>query len=275
MIVNVLISWLLQIGFTVGLILVFGFLIGFCNKLFYANFGSYGKLVCYVTGAIGTPVHEGAHVLFCLLFAHKITEIKLFQINSSDGTLGYVCHSYNKKNIYQKMGNFFIGVAPIIVISSLLYLFAYLLLPNFVAKINQGYDTFGFSTSYQKIFAYLYIVLRSFFLEASSWQWWVFVIISLFFALHMNLSRADIKGALSGIIFVLLLFLIVDIILACIKSSILNSFTTGMMKFGGYAICVFMLALIISLLALVVSFAFRFGKKYLTKMIKPHLGKIK
>ena len=104
MIGDILVCYLLQIVFTVGLIVLFGFLIAFCNKRFYANFGNYGRAVCYITGAIGTPLHECAHALFCLIFGHKVTEIKLFQINAADGTLGYVNHSYNPKNIYHKVG---------------------------------------------------------------------------------------------------------------------------------------------------------------------------
>ena len=86
MIGNLLVCFLLQIAFTIGLIILFGFLIALCNKKFYANIGNYSRMVCYITGAIGTPLHECAHALFCVIFGHKITAIKLFQINSDDGT---------------------------------------------------------------------------------------------------------------------------------------------------------------------------------------------
>ena len=95
MILDILLGFLLQILFTIGLIVLVGFLIALCNKKFYSNLGGLGMTACYVTGCIGTPIHELSHALFCLIFGHKITEIKLFQINSDDGTLGYVKHSYN------------------------------------------------------------------------------------------------------------------------------------------------------------------------------------
>ena len=81
MALDIFISFLLQVAFTVGIIFLFGWLIALCNKVFYSNFGRYGHIVCYITGFIGTPIHELSHALFCLIFGHKILEIKLFQIS--------------------------------------------------------------------------------------------------------------------------------------------------------------------------------------------------
>ena len=119
MVAQIALSFVLQVVFTVGLIFLFGWLISLCNRRFYANFGKFGRAVCYITGIVGTPVHELSHAFFCVLFGHHITEMRLFRI-SDDGTLGYVNHSYDRKNLYQQTGNFFIGVAPIVVISALL-----------------------------------------------------------------------------------------------------------------------------------------------------------
>ena len=77
---------LLGLLFVVGLILYF--LARFTRNAFAA--ASARKLDVFVTGWIGTPVHELSHALFCLVFGHRITDIKLFRPNSSDGSLGYV-----------------------------------------------------------------------------------------------------------------------------------------------------------------------------------------
>lgn len=234
MIGDILVCFLLQIAFTVGLIVLFGFLIALCNKRFYANFGNYGRAACYITGAIGTPIHECAHALFCVIFGHKVTEIKLFQINSADGTLGYVNHSYNPKNIYHKIGNFFIGVAPIIVISALLYLLAWWLLPNFVAEISGSFKISDFVTDIGNVFISLLTVLQSFFLCALSWQWWLFLIVGIFLSLHMTLSKADIKGALSGVLFLLITILVVDVILGLVSGNLLTAFTQEVLGIASY-----------------------------------------
>lgn len=261
MIGNIFVCFLLQIGFTVGLIVLFGFLIALCNKRFYANFGNYGRAVCYITGAIGTPLHECAHALFCVIFGHKVTEIKLFQINSADGTLGYVNHSYNPKNIYHKIGNFFIGVAPIIVISAVLYLLALLLLPKFVTEINGSFRISDFVGNIGNVFSSLLNVVKSFFLCTQTWQWWVFLIVGIFLSLHMTLSKEDIKGAISGIIFLLIAVLIVDVILGLISSNLLTFFTQEVLSISSYLLCILVLAFIISIIAVIVSYIFRAVKR--------------
>ncbi|MGN0822658.1 MAG: metalloprotease family protein, partial [Candidatus Gallimonas sp.] len=182
----------MQILFTVGAIVSFGFLIAACNRRFYANFGSRSRTVCYVTGFLGTPVHECSHALFCLLFGHKITEIKLFQTNAEDGTLGYVHHSYNRKNLYQRAGNFFIGIAPVLVISALLFLLYDLLLPEATSEIVALFGGLGLSENAFGFFKGVFRAIGIFFSDVGSWQFWIFLLVGAFPALHMTLSKADV-----------------------------------------------------------------------------------
>ena len=71
-----LINTLIQIGLFVLSIYVIGFIIAIINKIFYKLTG-YSKAFIYGTGIIGTPIHELSHALFCVIFRHKILEIKL------------------------------------------------------------------------------------------------------------------------------------------------------------------------------------------------------
>ena len=87
-----------------------------------------GNAYIYLT-APGVAVHELSHAFFCLVFRHKINEMKLFS-PEDDGTLGYVNHSYNPENYYQRTGNFFIGTGPIWGGIFVLYLFSKILLPE-------------------------------------------------------------------------------------------------------------------------------------------------
>ena len=60
----------------------------------------------------GVVIHELSHLFFCLIFQHKIMKVNLFS-PQEDGTLGMVQHSYDSRNIFHRIGNFFIGSAPV------------------------------------------------------------------------------------------------------------------------------------------------------------------
>ena len=81
----------------------------------------------------------------------------------------------------------------------------------------------------------------------------------------MTLSKADIKGALSGLLFVILAFLIVNVILGLIGGNVLHSFTIGVLSFASYLLCILVLSLVISVIALLISYCFRFGKAKILK----------
>ena len=85
----------------VGIVYLVGFIISILNRAFYSLVGN-TRATVYATGFIGTPIHEISHALMCILFGHRIVEMKLFQIDSDDGTLGYVKHTSNPRNIYQQ-----------------------------------------------------------------------------------------------------------------------------------------------------------------------------
>lgn len=253
MLKELFLAFFTQILFTLGVVVLFGWLIALCNRRFYANMGRSSMTACYVTGFIGTPIHECAHALFCLIFGHKIHKIKLFQIDSADGTLGYVTHSYNKKNIYHQIGNFFIGVAPILVISTILYLLSSLLVPNMWDLIFGELSGLRSADGIFDILEGLARALLVFFTFAMTGEWWIFFAIGIFLALHMTLSTADIKNALGGIGWMLLLLFLVDCVLLLIGNGILESFTSLCLMAGGFLASMLTLSLVISLIAVLVS----------------------
>ena len=255
--VDILISFLLQLVFTVGVIFLCGFLIACCNRAFYGNFGRRGRAVCYITGFFGTPVHELSHALMCILFGHKIVDMKLFQVSDEDGTLGYVAHTYNRRNIYQQIGNFFIGIAPIVVITALLYLVAWLLLPAMTSEFFSAIGNINLSEGFVSVMVCLFHAIGVFFSYAVQWQWWVFLLIGMLLSLHMTLSGADIKGALGGLALVAVLLFAADLIMGLISMPVLNTFTQYCMVAAGYLLSFFAIALVFALLALIISLPFR------------------
>ena len=71
-------------------------------------------VINYITGWLGTPVHELSHAFFHIIFGHKVTKIDLYSPNDGDDSLGYVEFYYQEKNLYHRIGLFFAGVGPIL-----------------------------------------------------------------------------------------------------------------------------------------------------------------
>lgn len=256
---ELLINYFYQVFFTIGVIVIFGFVVSFCNKKFYSNFGKHSKFVCYITGIIGTPIHELSHALFCLIFSHKINNIKLFQIGK-DGTLGYVEHSYNPKNIYQKIGNFFIGVAPIIVISLILFIFSLILIPSFSKEIKllifnlNSFDVVGVLISIKDVVVSIFSNI--------SISLFIFLLVAVNLSIHMTLSPQDIKGSISGGALLLIILFFVDLLLYIIDTSLMVELTNVCITIGFYLIGMFLIAFIVIILSLFISFIFKLLNGY-------------
>ena len=134
-------------------------------------FGIQGYI--YLT-APGVMIHEIGHAVFCLIFRHKIVEMKLFS-PEEDGTLGYVNHSYNPNSFYQRIGNFFIGTGPIWFGVAVLCLISWLLLPNEM----QISDFFSLNFW-------------------GRWQSYIWLYLALTISSHITLSPSDLAGSADG-----------------------------------------------------------------------------
>ncbi len=170
---------------------------------------------------LGTIVHELGHAIFCLIFHHKITALKLFDPDPATGTLGYVEHSYNSRSVYQQVGNFFIGVSPILLGTAIIYILSYLLLGLNPFKVAGSFNVLSSSIyswdALAQIFRVLWISSASLLGQVFSWYnfstWQLYVFIYLVFAVgsSITLSPSDIKGALKGFIPILILIFIFNL----------------------------------------------------------------
>ncbi len=269
---NALTLSLIQTGLCIGSIIVVGVVIAVINKLFYRLVGSNSYKVCIATGFIGTPIHELGHALMCVIFGHKVVEIKLFDPSPDDGAIGYVKHTYNKKNFYQRMGNFFIGVGPIILGSAVLVGLLRLLLP---ATFD---NTLGVFNSLDAVSLKLMMItmehsIINFFRglfsisSLSSWQFWVYFLLASAISLHMKLSGPDIKHGLSGLFFCLLICFSVPFIIGLISTSFFGKYIGFMYSWQSIVISVYALAVAFSCITLVLAFFLKYGVKGGQKLI--------
>lgn len=180
-------------------------------------FGTKGYL--FIFGWLGTSVHELGHAIFAIIFAHKVSEIKLFT-PSSGKSLGHVKHSYTKGNPYQTLGNFFIGLGPVLLGSFLLFLVTWFLFRLNIFHVAEKHNVVVNTAIFKSLEALKNTVFNT---GQGIWEsftliltgpksiWWKLALFFYFFyavGSSVSLSSSDIKGAFRGFIyFVVLLFL--------------------------------------------------------------------
>ena len=239
--------------FFIGIIAGLGLVIWRLNKTFYKLLGGkVGRRVFLTTGVLGTPIHEFGHVFFCVLFRHKIKEVKWFRPNSADGTLGYVLHVYNKNSIYQQIGNFFIGLGPLLFGSAAIVGLLYIFLPN-ASDVS-----FGGGASVELYFETLWSVFLAIFdiNNLSNIMWWIFVILAGSISMHMDLSVADIRGSARGLWYIVAVLLVVNLVLCIIDVALSAAVTRGCLWLSVWvvsfmAVAVLLLAVLVLISALV------------------------
>ena len=136
------------------------------------------RLQLYLFGLPGTIVHEGSHVIACLLFGHRVHHVKWFDPQATDGALGSVEHSYDTSSAYQRVGTIVIGIAPLLAGAAVLLIAARLLLEAPVVRLT---DLAGLTA-------------------VPLWRWVLFAYVSLSVGGSMHLSASDVRGTWRGVL---------------------------------------------------------------------------
>ena len=242
---------------------LFGLLIHFISQLTFKSLEkSFGSKGTYFVAWLGTPIHELGHALFCVIFMHKIVEIEFFKPDPITGTLGYVYHKWNRSNPWQVLGNFFIGIGPVILGSIALFATFYFLIPNshqvwdyILVKASEVDKSYSIGSYLTILNGSAFVMARLIFTisNLSSWRFWVFCYLSICVASNIRLSLSDIKGALSGFGCVILPFLLVNLLglIAGLGGERFFPITASSL---GIVYSLFMLALIMVLLGFVLTY---------------------
>jgi len=205
-----------------GTLIAFGSLMHFISRFTSHSLSrAFGTKGIYSVAWLGTPVHEFGHLLFCFIFAHKVMEVQFFKPDPLTGALGYVRHKWNSNNPWQVIGNFFIGIGPIVIGSVALFALFYLLIPDgsevWRTILGQVYkvqlsDLLGsyIAILRDSLFALLHTVFTA--SNITSWRFWVFLYISISIASSIRLSTSDLKHSLSGLGCVVLPLLIINLL---------------------------------------------------------------
>ncbi|WP_435790805.1 hypothetical protein [Clostridium sp.] len=203
-----------------GMIILVGYILGFLRDRSIANFQkSFGWKAVAITAIIGVPIHEISHALFCFMFGHKIIKVVLIQKRDENGVLGYVNHSYNPNSIYQQIGNFFIGIAPILGgIASIIALmriiiprayneFITISMNNLDISKLDGASINGIFNSYIKLITTIFSINNF-----ESPYFIVFLILAICISSHISLSSSDIKGAGKGLLIIFIAVVVINVL---------------------------------------------------------------
>ena len=260
---DIIITTFGQMASLFGGIVIFGLLIHFISQLTFKSLErSFGRAGTYFVAWLGTPIHELGHAVFCLIFMHKIIEIEFFKPDPITGTLGYVSHKWNRSNPWQVLGNFFIGVGPVVLGCIVLLAIFYFLIPSSsqvwdaistkVSEINQSHSIGGYFTI---LGASALDTTRLVFTVANlaSWRFWVFCYVSICVASNIRLSLSDMKGALSGFGCVVLPFLLINF-LGLITGFGIEKFFSFIASSLGMVYSLLILALVMVLLGFILTY---------------------
>lgn len=153
-------------------------------------------------GWLGTAVHEAGHAVFALLFGHRISAIKWFDVNAREGTLGHVQHHYDRRSLYQQLGLFFIGVGPLVFGGAVMYaaarglLGAALFAPaRAIARVESPALLAGRIGRAVVEFGEL-LLTRA---HLGSWRFWLFLYLAFAVGGRIGLSRPDLALAARGL----------------------------------------------------------------------------
>lgn len=253
--------FLSSLWYTLGAVV----LCGLCVSLFRGIFvrmlgGRFGHGVVIATSIVGTPVHELGHALMCLLFGHTITDISLWQPNSTDGNLGFVTHAYNPRNIYHILGNLFIGIGPIFSGLGVLTLALWLGFPEtFAAYTSTASGMAAAGEGGFVIFLEGLKMLPRMLDEiihgggVPVWGRIIALLVILSVAQHVSLSPADIKGAAKAIPLYLAVVLILTVVCGLIGTVAMDAVTGALATFSAYLTSLFVIVLISALLQLLIA----------------------
>jgi hypothetical protein len=169
------------------------------------------------TGWLGAPVHEIGHILFCVLFLHRVTDFRLFRPAHKDGTLGYIDHEYNWKNPWAQVGRLFIGIGPLLFGAFVIFLLLWLLQPRAVVSLEEvrtlllhAGDSLAQVRAGLLEVTWLFVDRVFAADRLLTWQFWLFGYLTLCVASHMELSWSDLKGAFFGLLALTVVLLIVN-----------------------------------------------------------------
>lgn len=208
----------------------------------------------YATALIGVPVHEIGHALMCLVFGHKVEQIKLVQFGAPGEALGYVNHSFDPNNLFHRIGQFFIGIAPIIMGIAFITVTLYFTLPD---TFHGWTEAVMASEELADIPQTLLVLVTSLFSGENFTNplFYLFLLLAIGVASHMSLSQSDIAGARTGLIAMYILLVIYNLLYLAAKGGEVSIANLFLNDYNFFVLSISMIALLFAGIATLLAYA--------------------
>lgn len=247
-----------QLGVFLGPILLACVLLHFLEKALNRRMDRLiGRSRIYLNGWIGTPVHELSHALMCWVFGHKVIELKLFSPDK-DGRLGYVRHAFRRDSLYQRIGNFFIGVAPLFGGAAVLLLLLLFVHPEpgsiETASFAKLMGSEAWADKLGGLVSSATTLVGNVFhpRHYDQWRFWLFAYLALGVGSYLAPSGVDLQGGREGALLCLLLAFGLNVVLALLDVDVNASLAAGG-RFLAPILALLFLAVVLNLVWLAVT----------------------
>jgi hypothetical protein len=186
--------------------------------------------------------------------------VQWFPTNTRNGYLGYVQHAYNPESLYQRIGKFFIGIAPVMIGIAALIGLMYGLVPQsyevFIRSVEMNVQTEQLDvTFFKSTFLSIGMLLKSLFTWSNvmSPAFWFFLFLSICISTHIALSSEDMKGAWSGLLTIFMVLFFINVVAALFNLNY-TRWTSQVNTYNAYVISFASIALLFASITLLISF---------------------
>lgn len=222
-----------------------------CLHLYVRLLERGGYQLRMAASVIGTPVHELGHAMMCPLFGHKIVRLVLWQHGTGDGYQGYVSHSHDHGNLYQRVGCLFISLGPVFSGMAVLSLLLMIFFPNtwsthissVVSLVEEDASVLAGIFSGLRMIPDLLAELTC---SPAALGRIAVILVMLSVSLRINLSPQDIEGAVYGLPPYLMVTLAVTLIVTLLGRTVSAAVVGALETFSVFLMAMFSLVLVFS-----------------------------
>lgn len=244
---------------------------GKINRVYIKTLGY--KPALYISGWIGTPVHELSHAAMAVIFGFKVKKIELFT-PENDGTLGLVLYVPRGPRVIQEVGRFMVALAPLPGGTLVLYILLLILVPESRLAANSIQSVLSYSevSVLDTIFSFLLAAIQGVFslfgrIDFFSFRHLLFFYFSMAIAAHIAPSKEDFSQSRKGFVYLGLFILFLALMNTLISGNHVENSLFFLRKLLAVPASLLILSLSMGLIVFFTSLSLAFTVRHFRKKI--------